>query len=475
MYAEGDVVGGRYRLVRRIGEGGMATVWEAEHLILHSAVAVKFLQTSGRKIPELTQRFMEEARVAASVRHRNVIEITDFGITKEQVPYMVMERLVGESLADRMNAGPLDVFEATRIVSLLLRGLGVVHDAGIVHRDLKPENVFLVRDPDGEYPKLIDFGVSRRVGLAPSDLSLEGTLVGTPDYMSPEQARASRDLDLRTDIYSVGVILYEALSGRLPFVADDLGTLIAKIETEVAPPVDALRPDVPAEIASVIHRAMSKEREARFEDARAMRRALLDACGGFSSLHSEPILTSISEIPPPLENRPEEKGAEIPRRPTTVGSRVRSSWMTASILASLVIAAALGLVAQRRFAIAAAEDEIEVEAVVWTPTTPPPPLSSFEIQDDLEASRATVALLFSGLPEGTTIFVEEIPLEDLKVILPANDATYRLEARNEAGETIWRDDHPGHVDGEYLVWTMNEDVFPESPSGEVPIVDEAPE
>ncbi|MBW2465074.1 MAG: serine/threonine protein kinase, partial [Deltaproteobacteria bacterium] len=151
MLAEGNVIGGRYRLIKEIGQGGMAVIWSAEHLTLGSPVAVKFLFTGGPRAELMVDRFMREARVAAAVRHRNVIEITDFGVSDDgRTPYMVMELLEGESLADLLDHTLiLEARFATQIIWLSLRGLAAVHDSGIVHRDLKPENIFLITDSDG--------------------------------------------------------------------------------------------------------------------------------------------------------------------------------------------------------------------------------------------------------------------------------------------------------------------------------------
>ena len=189
----GDLVGGRYRLEKEIGEGGAGSIWRAIHQALDLPVAIKFLH---RVDESLRERFLREGKAAAAIRHRHVVQISDFGF-EHDVPYMVMEHLDGVSLADRMHKRePFDLGDAVRIASETLLGLSAVHDIGIVHRDMKPENIFLVRDSAGEFVKLVDFGLSKNVAGGPSVYATkENALAGTPHYMSPEQARA--DVELR--------------------------------------------------------------------------------------------------------------------------------------------------------------------------------------------------------------------------------------------------------------------------------------
>ena len=278
--ATGDVVGGRYRLEKPIGRGGSATIWRAVHLDLNRPVAVKFLSIAGADPAAVRERFLREARIAAAVRHRNVVDITDFGTGNDGRPFMVMELLEGESLATRMNRDPyFAIPDVIRIGARTLSGLGAVHDAGIVHRDLKPENVFLVEDADGRYPKLLDFGISRSLeehleSVVPTH---DNVLAGTPQYMSPEQARGVRDVDARADLWSMGVILYEMLTGKLPYDDENPGDLIVKVLTEDPAPLDGVRPDLSSHLAAVVWRALAKDRTQRFSSAREMRQALLAA------------------------------------------------------------------------------------------------------------------------------------------------------------------------------------------------------
>lgn len=273
------VLGGKYRLDTLLGSGGMGSVWLGRHIELESSVAVKFLHAHGPQSESLVTRFLREAKAAAAIRHRNVVSTTDFGISDDGEPYMVMELLEGESLAQRLERSPpLTVPELVNLLSQTLGGLAAVHAAGIIHRDLKPENIFLVRDDDAPYPKLIDFGVSRGApGSGSSSATQSGLLVGTPHYMSPEQARGLKTIDHRTDIYSMGVILYESLSGVLPYDSENVGDLIMMVTSGGAPPLSTHRPDLGQMMSDVIAKAMSQKPDDRFQTAREMRLALYEA------------------------------------------------------------------------------------------------------------------------------------------------------------------------------------------------------
>src|SRR5262245_51083119 len=278
MLHEGAVIGGRYRLLTLIGEGGMASVWRAEDETLKRAVAIKVLFLRSHRDPQsVIDQFLREARLAASVQHRNVIHTVDFGVTEDHMPFMVMELLHGESLADRMLRSPaLRMDEVVYIANLTLRGLAAVHEAGIVHRDLKPQNVFLQRDAEAMFPKILDFGISRSLVSGPQSAiaTQQGLIVGTPEYMAPEQARGEADIDRRADIYAMGAIIYEGITGRVPFESGSLAELIVKIVTTRPPTLREVRADVPELISDCVAQAMSPDREERFADAAVFRRAL---------------------------------------------------------------------------------------------------------------------------------------------------------------------------------------------------------
>jgi serine/threonine-protein kinase len=314
----GTVIGGRYRLVRRVGEGAIAQIWEAEHLTLGRPVAIKFLHTTGSPQSEASQRFVREARVAAAVKHRNVVDIVDFGLTDgDHRPYMVMELLEGTTLNQYLEKRTrLPIGEAARIVSDMLRGLAAVHDAGIVHRDLKPDNIILVNDEDGPFPKLVDFGLSRKVGRG--DMTAEGIILGTPDYMSPEQAQGQRHIDARTDIYSMGVIFYELVTGQMPFDGGTLAELLSRVVDGKSVPLTDRLPDAPPLLVDIISRAMHRDRNKRFANAREMRAALATAnLAPFS--HGE---SGLMHVEPPKAPAATPSGlfrdVQLPRESTTL-------------------------------------------------------------------------------------------------------------------------------------------------------------
>jgi len=273
----GDLIGDRYRLGRQIGSGGMAAVFEALDVTLKRRVAAKFLVAENRNKATVERRFLREARIAAAVRHPHVVEVFDFGV-EDDAPFMIMELLEGASLAQRTNEPPLMTLgELFDVIDGVLAGLSAIHEAGIVHRDIKPENIYLAEGPNGMVPKVFDFGVSRIQtveGPISASTTVEGYLVGTPHYMSSEQARGQKRLDGRTDVYSVGVVLYEYLTGHLPFDAELMGDLVIAIATETPKSIYEERPELGRELSDFVEKAMSKLPGDRFATAGEMRDAL---------------------------------------------------------------------------------------------------------------------------------------------------------------------------------------------------------
>jgi eukaryotic-like serine/threonine-protein kinase len=262
----GRVLGDRYRVLSRLGEGGMGTVYLCEHAVLHRRFAIKLLRREAAADPELVDRFRNEAISASRIGQENVVEVLDFGAEEDGVLYYVMEALDGRSLGALIREeGPLPVPRALEVLDQICRALGAAHASGVVHRDVKPDNVFLARREDGtQRAKVIDFGISHVPPAAGGErITREGALIGTPEYMAPEQA-AGGEVDPRTDVYAVGVLAFEMLTGTLPLEgATPVATLVAH-QTCTPDPPSRRAPGVPPEVDALVLRALAKRPEDRF-------------------------------------------------------------------------------------------------------------------------------------------------------------------------------------------------------------------
>jgi eukaryotic-like serine/threonine-protein kinase len=270
---------GRYALVRQLGSGGSSIIFEATDLKLNRPVAVKVVAPDSPNLQNDAARLQREGRIAAGLSHPNIYSVTDIDWLDSGLPYLVLELLVGETLAQRLDrVRALTVPQTLEIGEQLLAGLAAAHVRGIVHRDIKPANVFLVNvGLDRTVVKLIDFGIARVPQMLDHEeipLTETGHVVGTPEYMSPEQVRGLRDFDARTDVYAAGVVLYEMLSGVRPFNDRSTATMLEAIAFEAIPPIATIAPHVPPSIAHAIDVALSKDRDRRHADANAFLRAL---------------------------------------------------------------------------------------------------------------------------------------------------------------------------------------------------------
>jgi len=276
------VLVGRYRLDERLGAGGMGSIWRAQHLVLAAPVAVKLIDREAVPDESTLGRFMREAQSAATLRSPHVVQILDYGVD-DTLPFIVMELLDGENLAQRLRRlGRLDSADTARIVTHIGRAMARAHEANIVHRDLKPENVFLIRNEDEEIAKVLDFGVAK---VAVGALGEEGTrtrtgsILGTPYYMSPEQAQGNKTVDHRSDLWSLGVIAYECVTGKRPFYSDGLGDLVLQICIRDIP-VPSEHASVPLGFDAWFARAVARDPETRFQSARELTDALREVLGG---------------------------------------------------------------------------------------------------------------------------------------------------------------------------------------------------
>jgi eukaryotic-like serine/threonine-protein kinase len=267
---EGDILAGKYRIDKVLGVGGMGVVVAAHHIHLDEKVAIKFLLPDALGNAEAVARFAREARAAVKIKSEHVARVTDVGTLETGAPYMVMEYLEGGDLSGWVQSrGALPVEQAVEFVLQACDAMADAHSIGIIHRDLKPSNLFCIRRNDGFYSvKVLDFGISKMTGLGGSgaDMGMTKTtaVMGSPYYMSPEQVASAKDVDPRSDIWAIGVILYELATGRVPFGGETMAELVHKIMMVAPQPLGQLRPDVPEGLEAVILRCLMKDRSQRF-------------------------------------------------------------------------------------------------------------------------------------------------------------------------------------------------------------------
>ena len=299
----GWLVNGRYRVERLIGRGGVGAVYEATLVATGQRVAIKLIWAEHVSDESVVTRFAREAKAASAVASEHIARVLDSG-SHEGRPYLVMELLVGEDLGARLRRHHrLSIDETAHVVAQILGGLARAHAAGIVHRDLKPDNVLLVeRGADRAFVKIVDFGTSKIQPLtgktAPLSLTRNGIAVGTPLYMSPEQAEARGDVDERSDLYSVGALAFECLTGRPPHVGETDEAVVAAICTRDAPPVRSLAPATPEGVAAFVDKALARDRAQRFSSARQMLDALADAVPSVTRPSRRAAAASVAARPP---------------------------------------------------------------------------------------------------------------------------------------------------------------------------------
>ena len=283
-----QLVADRYRVIRKLGEGGMGSVYLAEHVVIEKKLVLKVLspELSGRQ--DLVARFLQEARSASRIGHENVIDISDFGQSAEGLVYIAMEYLEGKDLGQVVRAeGALSWPRVREIVMQICRALRAAHDKGIVHRDMKPENIFLIhREGRPEFVKILDFGIAKLMGLDPNGprLTRTGMIFGTPEYMAPEQAEG-KEADHRVDIYAVGCIIYHLLTGQTPFVADNFMAMLTKHLMEDPVPPSVRRPDlaISPEMDALVSKALEKDRDQRYQSMEELLEAVSSCHGPASS------------------------------------------------------------------------------------------------------------------------------------------------------------------------------------------------
>ncbi|MDI3290010.1 protein kinase [Polyangium sp. 15x6] len=275
------------RLQRLLGKGGMGSVWIADHLALGTQVAVKFMSPTYVENPSLVQRFRTEAMAAAQIKSPHVAQVFDHGFTTDGTPYIVMELLEGEDLKRRIRReGPLPLKDVALVVSQASKALSRAHALGIVHRDIKPDNIFLCNIDDETFVKLLDFGIAKMGPDSSLGATTTGSMMGTPLYMSPEQLLSARRVDHRSDLWSIAVVAYYAITGRVPFHGETVGALGVAVHTGTFHLPSTLRPDVPPAVDAWFQRMLRRDPAERFGTAKEMAEALEQAILGAPSPHT---------------------------------------------------------------------------------------------------------------------------------------------------------------------------------------------
>jgi serine/threonine-protein kinase len=396
------LVAGKYRLTELLGRGGMGSVWAGIHTTLGTRVAVKFIDAEHVDSPEARHRFENEARAAAALRSKHVVEVYDHGVMDDGRPFIVMEFLDGEPLDRRLErVGRLPARDVARIVGQVCRALAKAHAAGIVHRDLKPENVFLVwDDEDGaDVAKVVDFGIAKFTDATGPTTSATrtGSVLGTPYYMSPEQARGLRSVDYRSDLWSVGVIAFRCMTGRLPFEGEAVGDVLVKLCTAPIPVPSQYAPDVPPGFDAWLVRALGREPESRFQTASDLGRSLATVCGltapltpnsgeqgpfgSFPAYTPQPVHHQVpfaATTPSPAVTPPPaaQTGAPITQTPSPVAGTPRGTLAVLALVAGVVLAIGIAVAAKLLLKGDSSGASASAPTATALPTAPLVPLSA---------------------------------------------------------------------------------------------------
>jgi eukaryotic-like serine/threonine-protein kinase len=309
----------KIRLVRQLGSGGMGTVWMADDLALDTQLAVKFMSPAHARVPALVKRFEREGKLAARMRSPHVVDVFDYAATDDGIPYIVMELLSGENLDTRITReGALGLELTLRILLQVSRALGRAHGMGIIHRDIKPDNIFLVGSGSDVFVKILDFGIAKQEDELPG-LTTSGSTIGTPCYMSPEQLLDPKSVDERSDLWSLGVVIYHCLTGAVPFARESFGAICVAIHEGSFAPPSGLRAAIPPSVDAWMVRALCRDARGRFRSAEEMCEAFIDGLAKDRGprAHAVESLPSLCFIGDALDARAEQRSAARRARGTS--------------------------------------------------------------------------------------------------------------------------------------------------------------
>jgi serine/threonine protein kinase len=416
---------GNYQALSLLGEGGMGAVYLAEHPGIGRRVAIKVLKSELGHDPQLLIRFLNEARAANAIRHPNIIEVLDSGTTEKGASYLVMELLEGESLSGRIKRlSRLDEKSAIEIAMQTASGLGAAHAKGIIHRDLKPDNLFIIpeaSDAARERVKILDFGIAKLHALAGDSLKTRtGTLMGTPIYMSPEQCLGTKEVDHRSDIYSLGIIVFEMLAGQTPFVSEGFGELLSMHLHQEPPSLRAFAPQVTPEVEFAVMRMLAKKTDDRYQSMADVRAALAAAAGLPHTVVPEHKLGTTDQFGVRATARAMEKPKTVSPTTLTPGGTVsgalpastmkvhRKPWVVLGLACGLLAIAVVAALWLRKGPVPAPPQPVSVTQPVESPKMPTPipvqPKAPLSVRIRLESTPAgaRVVRVADGVVLGTT-------------------------------------------------------------------------
>ena len=317
----GQTLAGKYRIDRLIKRGGMGAVYEGKHVLIDKTVAVKVLRPSLALDDDVVRRFSREAKAASRISHPHAVSVTDFGESENGVVFLVMEYLDGRTLKEVIKSeGPIALNRVVEILRLVAGALDAAHEQGVVHRDLKSDNIMLSKHNGGEWAKVLDFGIAKIQQTDPrdADITAANLVIGTPQYMSPEQCSQSGAIDSRSDIYSLGIILYEMLSAELPFTGDSPTVIMMKQVQDPPPSIRTIRPDVPETVARIILKALAKQPADRFQTAGELSEALNQAATGLAQPEPMAVPATVANLRVPSVDDTDEETLVRARDEATV-------------------------------------------------------------------------------------------------------------------------------------------------------------